>query len=118
MKIMINNIEYQIKEMSQKDYKEFRKKEDEDAGSEITDTTKGIWYGASHHYQNIIFLDASLNKDRKRKVLIHELTHCYISEYITHQEQQYTEEDVADISANSHDIIHKIVEDYFNENKM
>ena len=56
MKIMINNIEYQIKEMSQKDYKEFKKKEDEDAGSEITDTTKGIWYGASHHYQNIIFL--------------------------------------------------------------
>ena len=55
MKIMINNIEYQIKEMSQKDYKEFRKKEDEDA---------------------------------------------------------------ADISANGHDIIHKIVEDYFNENKM
>ena len=56
MKIRINDIEYQIIEMSQKDYKEFRKKEDEDTGSEITDTTKGIWYGASHHYQNTIFI--------------------------------------------------------------
>lgn len=118
MKIRINDIEYQIKEMSQKEYKDFRKKEEEDTGSEITDTTKGTWYGASHHYQNIIFIDKDLKKDRKRKVLIHELTHCYISEYITHQEQQYTEEDVADISASSHDLVHKIVEDYFNENKV
>lgn len=118
MKIKINDIEYEIIEMSQKDYKEFRKKEDEDTGSEITDTTKGIWFGSSHHYQNTIFIDKNLKRDRKRKVLIHELTHCYISEYITHQEQQYTEEDVADISANSHDLVHKIVEDYFNGNKV
>lgn len=113
--IKMNDIEYQIIEMSQKDYKDFRKKEEEDTGSEITDTTKGTWYGASHHYQNTIFIDKDLKKDRKRKVLIHELTHCYISEYVTHQEQQYTEEDVADISANSHDIIHKIVAEYFKE---
>ena len=116
--IKMNDIEYQIIEMSQKDYKEFRKKEDEDTGCEITDTTQGVWYGASHHYQNTIVIDKDLKKDRKRRVLIHELTHCYISEYITHQEQQYTEEDVADISANSHDIIHKIVEDYFNKTEL
>ena len=53
----------------------------------------------------------------KRKTLIHELTHCYIREYITHEEKNYSEEMVADISANSHDIIHKIVEDYFKGDK-
>ena len=115
MKIRINDIEYQIKEMSQKEYKDFRKQEDENTGCEITDTTQGVWYGASHHYQNTIVIDKNLKKDRKRRVLIHELTHCYISEYITHQDQQYTEEDVADISANSHDIIHKIITEYFKE---
>ena len=113
MKIKMNNIEYEIKEMTQQEYKNFRIEEEKATASEITDTSKGCWFGASHHYQNIIFLDKNLPKDRKRNVLIHELTHCYISEYISHQEKQYNEEDVADISANSHDIIHKIIEKYF-----
>ena len=58
--------------------------------------------------------------DRKKATLIHELTHCYIDNYITHCDKQYTEEDVADIVANSYDIIHEIVEQYFevkNEHK-
>ena len=63
MKVKINGVEYKIIEMSQKDYKEFRKKEDEDTGCEITDTLKGTWYGASHHYQNIIFIDKDLPND-------------------------------------------------------
>ena len=45
--------------------------------------------------------------------LIHELAHCYIDNYITHCDKQYTEEDVADIVSNSYDIIHEIVEQYF-----
>ena len=50
--------------------------------------------------------------------LIHELTHCYIDNYITHCKKQYSEEDVADIVANSYDIIHEIVNKYFEiENK-
>lgn len=43
--------------------------------------------------------------DRKKSTLIHELAHCYIDNYITHCDKQYTEEDVADIVANLHDII-------------
>lgn len=50
--------------------------------------------------------------DRKKATLIHELTHCYIDNYITHCDKQYTEEDVADIVANSYEIIHEIVEQY------
>lgn len=113
MKFKMNNIEYEIKEISQKDYKAYRKEEDEKIGCEITNTTIGVYYGATHNYTNIIFLDKDLHLDKKRKTLIHELTHCYISEYIAHEDKNFTEEDVADIVANTYDIIHKIVEDYF-----
>ena len=113
MKFKINGIEYVIKEVNQKEYKEFRQMEDEENGCEITNIKDGVYFGASHHGVNIVFLDKKLPKDRKKRVLIHELTHCYISEFITHEEKIYDEEDIADISANSHDIIHKIVEDYF-----
>lgn len=112
MKISMNGIEYEIREISEKEYKEYRKEEDEKLCCEITDTTKGAYFGATHNYPNIIFIEEDLPIDRKRRVLIHELTHCYIAEYITHEDKQYSEEDIADISANSHDIIHKIVEDY------
>lgn len=60
-----------------------------------------------------IFLDKDLCSDRKRSTLLHELGHCYIITYITHQDKNYNEEDVADIVANSHDIIRNIVDKYF-----
>lgn len=113
MYFKMNNVTYQIIELSQKDYKTYRKAEDKHVDCEETDTNKGVYFGATHCYRNIVFLDKSLPIDRKRKTLIHELTHCYIAEYITHEETQFNEELVADISANSHDIIHKIVTEYF-----
>lgn len=115
MKININGVEYKIVEVSQKAYKEYRKKEDKYTACDETNTSQGVYYGASHHYVNTIFLDKSLPLDRKRKTLIHELTHCYISEHITHEEKSYTEEDVADINANSHDFIHNVIENYFDK---
>ena len=63
-----------------------------------------------------IYIDEDLPADRKKATLIHELTHCYIDNYITHCDKQYTEEDVADIVANSYDIIHDIVEQYERNN--
>ena len=51
----------------------------------------------------------------KRKKLMHELMHCYIEEYVSLELEDYKEETLCNISANSHDIIHKIVEDYFKE---
>lgn len=118
MKFKMNGINYKIIEMEQKEYKEYRRTKDETDGMEITDTTKGVWHGATHCSEDFIFLDKNLPKDRKKRVLIHELTHCYIAEYISHDKEQYIEEEVADISANSHEIIHNIVEKYFNEDKM
>ena len=55
------------------------------------------------------------NEDENLKSIIHELAHCYIDNYITHCDKQYTEEDVADIVSNSYDIIHEIIEMYFKE---
>lgn len=117
MKFKMNGIEYEIREVEQKEYKQYRKEEDRNTCCEETDTSKGMYFGATHNYQNIIFLDKHLPYDRKKRTLIHELTHCYIAEYITHEDKQYSEEDIADIGANSHYIIHKIIQKYFKESE-
>lgn len=52
---------------------------------------------------------------KKKKTLYHELTHVYIREYLTSRDIDPNEEVLCDISANSHDIIHKIIENYFKE---
>lgn len=113
MKFKINGVNFQIIEISQIEYKKLRIKEDEKDGLEIEETNKGIYFGATHHKNCKIYLDKDMPKDRKIKVLLHELTHCYIYEFIGHNLTSFTEEDVADIVANSHDIIHKIIQDYF-----
>lgn len=102
MKIKINNIEYTIKEVEQKEFWEYK-----------CDEQDGYYYGQTHFQTQEIWIDKSLNKDKKRRTLIHELTHTYIREYLTTRDLDYEEEIVCDICANSHDIIHKIVEDYF-----
>ena len=63
------------------------------------------YFGVTYIDLQKIYIDKNLLEDRKKQVLIHELTHCYISEYITHSEKEYNEEDVADINSNSFEII-------------
>lgn len=60
-----------------------------------------------------IYIDDDLPADRKKATLIHELTHCFIDNQITHCDKQYTEEGVVDIVSNFYDIIHEIVDKYF-----
>lgn len=115
MKFKINDITYVIKEVSQKEYKELRVKEDEEEGVEISDVKNGIYQGSTHHTKGIVYIDKNLPHEIKRKTLIHELTHCYIREYITHEEKTYSEEMVADIVANSFNNIYQIAKKYFNE---
>lgn len=101
MEFTMNGVEYSIKEVSQE---EFNQVEEED----------GYYFGQSHFFTQEIWLDKTLKADRKKKALYHELTHCYIKEYLTTRDlESFTEEILCDISANSHDVIHKIVEDYF-----
>ena len=61
-----------------------------------------------------ICINKELCQDQKKQTLYHELMHCYIWCYI-HNFDEIGIEALCDISANSHDIIHKIVEDYFKE---
>ena len=99
MKFLMNDIEYTIKEVEQRD---FHKIEDGD----------GYYYGQSHFQTQEIWLDKNQPIEKKRKTLYHELTHVYIREYLTSRDIDPDEEVLCDIAANSHDIIHNIVEEY------
>lgn len=104
MEFLINNRKWKILEVSQKEMLE----EDEEKN--------GYYYGKCLIYKQMIYLDKDLPFETKRKTLLHELIHCYLSSYITLNYLNNTSEDIwCDISANSHDIIHEIVEKYFKE---
>ena len=101
MKFTMNNVEFTIKEVEQEEMKKWH-----------CDEEDGYYYGQTHFMTQEVWIDKTLSKEKKRKALIHELTHCYIREYLTSRDISPDEEVLCDISANSHDIIHKIVEDY------
>lgn len=112
MKFKINNMNWEIEEISQEEIKTMqneRKAKDE----ENVKSLDWRYYGITYHDDLKIYIDKNLHADRKKKTLIHELTHCYINSYITHQDKNYNEEDIADIVSNSYDIIHEIVDKYF-----
>lgn len=112
MKFKINGMNWKIIEKSQKEIKTRmnKRRANEDENINTVDTR---YYGVTFHDDLEIVLDKDLPKDRKKKVLIHELAHCYIGSYITHEDKTYDEEMVADIICNSHEIINEIVKNYF-----
>ena len=107
MKFKINNRTWEIKELSQDEIRKhfIEYKYDGEIG-------EGKYYGQTYYDEQIIYLDKDLHPEQKRQTLLHELTHCYIGCYLF-SSKQYLEEDVCNICACSHDIIHKIVDDYF-----
>lgn len=112
MKFKINNREWDIIETSQKTIKSMQnsRRANEDENIKSLDTR---YYGITYTDIQKIYIDKDLNADRKKATLIHELTHCYIVNYITHEDKTYDEEMVADIVSNSYEIIHEIVNKYF-----
>lgn len=113
MKFRINGTNWEIKEATQEQLKTIKNSR---AGSGEKEDIKSLterYYGITFTDLCIIYLDQDLPQERKRKTLLHELAHCYIVSYITHEEKNYNEEMVADIVANSHDIIKDIVDKYF-----
>lgn len=70
-------------------------------------------YGYTEYMDKTIYLNRDMVESVKRKTLMHELLHCYIFEYCSIEQNEYDEEVMCDICANSHDIIHNIVEEYF-----
>lgn len=112
----INNRNWIIKELSQEEIKIIQNKRKANEEENIK-SLNDRYYGITYTDIQEIYLDKDLLRDRKRATLIHELTHCYITNYITHQNKTYDEEMVADIVSNSFDIIKEIVEKYF-ENRI
>ena len=103
MKFKINNRIWTIEEVDQETSRE-----------EIEDKDGQSWYhGLTVYSQQIIYIWKDMKVEAKRQTLIHELLHCYIGVYCSFQDMNYTEEILCNICSNSHDIIHKMVEDYF-----
>ncbi len=106
MTFEMNNRIWEIKEISKQDiiyyYKNVTKEED-------IETV----FGLSDFENQIVYINNSIKLDKKKQTLMHELMHVYIDEYRL-PKNEYSEEELCNFSANSHDIIHKIVEDYFN----
>lgn len=107
MKFKINEDEWEIKEISNAEMNILE-------SSDLKDT---FIHGTTQYSENIIYI----NKEtpNKRKTLIHELIHCYMYEYGHNQfeDKKFNNEDVCEICSSSHNIIHKIVEDYFGGKK-
>lgn len=103
MKFKINDRDWEIIEVDQTKMRELEKDDNE----------KNEYYGLTVYNEQIIYLWEKLPKQQKRQTLIHELFHCYLGVYVSFQDLNLTEEVVCNLTANSHDIIHKIVEDYF-----
>ena len=68
-------------------------------------------HGTTRYNENAIYINESTPV--KRRTLIHELTHLYMYVYGHNQERKFNNEEICEISASSHDIIHELVESYF-----
>ena len=73
----------------------------------------GMYFGLAIPDKQLVYILDTLSDEQKRKTLYHELMHCYIFTFITFNPIECNEDTWCDISANSHDIIHDIVEKYF-----
>lgn len=101
MKFKINDDEWEIRQISNEEM------------MAMVEENKDFTHGVTVYSQQKIFLNKLA--PNKKRTLYHELTHLFLYEYGHNQfdEQSYSYEDVCEISASSHDIIHKIAEDYF-----
>lgn len=111
----MNNRNWTIEEKSQEEIKKYQneRRANEDENIRAIDPK---YYGITYVDIQKIYIDKDLLPDRKKQILIHELIHCYIAEYVTHCDKQYCEEDIADIASNSFEIITDIIDKYFKEN--
>ena len=108
---LMNNRKWQIIELSQEEIREKIREYKYDG-----EPKDGKYFGLTYMDSQTIYIDKDLHIEQKKQTILHELMHCYIGCYLFDSSNNYTEEDLCNISANSHDIIHKIIESYFNNN--
>jgi len=106
-KFMMNNRIWTIKEVPQSKFWE-------DSGELDKMNNEETYFGRTKYKLQEIWIDKDLPEDLKKKTLYHELMHCYKGCYICFYDLNGQDEDFwCEISSNSHDIIHKIVREYF-----
>lgn len=108
MNFKMNNRNWTIIELSQDEIKEHMNNYKYDGPAQL-----GRYFGQTYYDEQIIYLDKNLHIEQKKQTLMHELMHCYIGCFLFENSKDYSEEDLCNISANSHDIIHEIVSSYF-----
>ena len=101
MKFKMNERNWEIKEVS----KQF-------LDEKYATVEDGEMFGITDYQEQIIYLWEELHKEQKRQTLIHELVHCYIGCYMSFEDMEWHQDVICNMVANSHDIIHRIVEDY------
>ena len=107
MNFVMNTNIWEIKELSQKEI--CKEKEVE------YDPSVGDYFGVTFFKKQLIVLDKDLSITQKRKTLRHELFHCYIGSYISFEDiNNWNEDQICDLVANSYDIIEEIINNYFN----
>lgn len=104
MKFLMNNREWNIIQIDKEQLIDLYKLITKDENVETV-------YGLTNYEKKIVYINYKICKEKMIQTLKHELMHVYIEEYCA-QKEEYDEEELCNISANSHDIIHKIVEDY------
>lgn len=102
-KFLINNRTWTIEEVGKDWLLEEYKKEYENAT---------YCFGLTKYPIQTIYINNELCDEVKKQTLYHELMHCYLWNYV-HNFNEIGEEAMCDISANSHDIIHLVVRNYF-----
>lgn len=100
----INNSLWKIVEKPQKAFW--------DESGEIQQSDSGYFFGKSIYSIQEIWICEDLNLGQKIRTLYHELMHVYLRSYMTYQERSFSEEELCDISSNSHDILHDIADKY------
>lgn len=109
MKFIMNNREWEIKEVEQKTFWE-----DDDELDKMNN--KEHYFGRTKFALNEIWIDKDLPISLKKKTLYHELMHCYKGCYICFYEINNQDEDFwCELISNSHDVIHEIAEKYFSK---
>ena len=109
MKFKINDRDWEIVEASQSKMCEVE-------GIQEDPTNK--FFGLCCYDSQIIYIWENLHPQQKRETLLHELFHCYMGVYCSFEDMQWNIDIICNLVGNSHDIIHKIADDYFKETKI
>lgn len=102
MKFKMNDMEWVIKCASADEVKAVFDDKDKDS----------YYYGSTTLSKQEILINNEVSLEKQKETLYHELMHCYIYCYLC-DGLQFDEEGICNISAKSHNMIHKIAEDYF-----